>query len=165
MREIKKTISLLIVLFCSAAYCFAGQISIQMIQHDDGIDEVTEQTYVIEDNLLNGFFDDGYIVTNSPAEVSDSAGQDEVCYKKGLGEAFNGFSDYFVQVKVYYIREGSRDVNKANLEKVDWSVASAKTGVTIKNSSIKNKNTGNMQDDLDILSSHLLSEIKKAIKA
>lgn len=159
----KKIVSLLAILFCTASI-FARQISIQVVQHDDGMSEVSEQSFIIEDNLLNGFFDDGYIVTNSPAEVSQSQGQDETFLKKGLGEAFEGFSDYFIQVKLYYIREGSRDVNKANLDKVDLVVTSVKTGTVVKSSSIKN-NAGSRPDDLYNISSNLLSEIKKAIKA
>lgn len=159
----KKIVSLFIILLCTASV-FARQISIQIVQHDDGISEVSEQSFMIEDNLLNGFFDEGYIVTNSPAEVSGSSSQDETFMKKGLGEAFDGFSDYFVQVKLYYIREGSRDVNKANLEKIDWTVTSVKTGATIKTSSMKNKPTSK-PDDLYDISLSLLAEIKKAIKA
>lgn len=164
MGKMKKIISLLILLL-TASSCFARQISIQIVQHDDGIEEVSEQSLIVEDNLLNGFFDEGYIVTNSPAEISSSDNQDEEYLKKGLGEAFNGFADYFIQIKLYFVREGSAYTNNANLDKVDWIVASAKTGVTVQNSSIKNKYNHNKAEDLGNISLDLLAEIKKALKA
>lgn len=160
----KKTISVLVLMLC-ASLCFAKQISIQILQHDESITEVSESSLVIEDNLLNGFFDEGYIVTNSPAEVSASLSQDEVLLKKGLGEAFNGFSDYFVQIKLYYESSDGTFTSEPNIEKIDLLVASAQTGVTIKQGTIKNNKKQTLDEDLYSLSVSLLSEIKKAIKA
>lgn len=147
------------------SFCFAKQISIQILQHDESIEEVSESSLVIEDNLLNGFFDEGYIVTNSPAEVSASVSEDEVFLKKGLGEAFNGFSDYFVQIKLYYESSDGTFTSKPNIEKVDLLVASAQTGVTIKQGTIQNTRKQTLDEDLYSLSKNLLTEIKKAIKA
>lgn len=160
----KKTISVLVLMLC-ASLCFAKQISIQILQHDESITEVSESSLVIEDNLLNGFFDEGYIVTNSPAEVSASLSQDEVLLKKGLGEAFNGFSDYFVQIKLYYESSDGTFTSEPNIEKIDLLVASAQTGVTIKQGTIKNNKKQTLDEDLYSLSVSLLCEIKKAIKA
>ena len=84
------------LLLSSGALCFANQISFQIVQHDDSMDYVSEDSLVIEDSVLNNFFEYGYIVTNSDAAISDSAGQDEKLYKIGQGDAFNGYSDYFV---------------------------------------------------------------------
>lgn len=164
MGNMKKTFSV-IVLMLFTTCCFAKQICIQILQHDESVEEVSESSLVIEDNLLNGFFDAGYIVTNSPAEVSASDGQDETLLKKGLGDAFNGFSDYFVQVKLYYESSDGSFTSKPNLEKIDLLVASAKTGVTLKSGTIRNKSKKTLDDDLYDLSLCLLTEIKKAIKA
>lgn len=164
MGKMKQIISLLFFMSCAVGV-YARQISIQVIQHDSGIEEVTEQSFIVEDNILNGFFDEGYIVTNSQAEISESEAQDETLFKKGLGEAFEGYSDYFVQIKLFYEREGSTDASKANLQKVDYLVASTKTGVTVKNNSIKNTFNKNRTDDLYAMSACLLKEIKNAIKA
>ena len=59
-----------------ANFCFAKQIQLQIVQHDDRTDTVTEDSLVIEDELLAGFFETGYIITNSPAVVSSSASDD-----------------------------------------------------------------------------------------
>ncbi len=160
----KKSLSILVLMLCTVC-CFAKQISIQIVQHDNCSEEVTEQSLVIEDNLLNGLFDEGYIVTNSPAEISTSENQDATFLKKGIGEAFEGYSDLFIQVKIYYATEDPSKPSKSYIEKVDWLLASAKTGVTIQDNTIKNEIGKSKLDELNTLSFNLLSEIKKAIKA
>jgi hypothetical protein len=97
-----KRFCILTVLLASGALCFANQISFQIVQHDDSLDSVSEDSMVIEDSVLNNFFEYGFIVTNSDAAISESQAQDEKLYKIGQGDAFNGFSDYFVQIKLYY---------------------------------------------------------------
>ena len=101
MGKLKK-LCILSLLLISGSLCFANQISFQIVQHDDSLDSVSEDSMTIEDSVLNNFFEYGFIVTNSDAAISESAAQDERLYKIGQGEAFNGFSDYFVQIKLYY---------------------------------------------------------------
>lgn len=143
--------------------CFARQISFQIVQHDISADDVTEQSLSIEDEMLNGFFEKGYIVTNSPSVVSVSESQDEKFWNAGIGEAFEGFSDYFIQVKLFYV--ASDDKRNKNISQIDWTVAAAKTGVVIENGSTENKFNINKKDDLRKLSYNLVSEIAKVLKA
>lgn len=143
--------------------CFASQISFQVIQHDAGIDSVVESSLVIEDEVLNGFFNKGYIVTNSPTEVSASKNQDETLWKTGIGEAFEGFSDYFIQIKLFYVV--SEDKRNRNISNIDWTIAAANTGIVIKENSIENKLNINKKDDLRKLTLNLVSQIDKALKA
>ena len=123
-----KKIGLIAGLLLCAQLCFARQVSFQIIQHDDRTQDVTEQSLVIEDELLNGFFETGYIVTNSPTVVSQSDEDDVVLYNKALGDAYEGSSDYFIQIKLFY--------NNA-LKQIDWSIASAATGKIIKKVQLK----------------------------
>ena len=125
------------LLLSSGALCFANQISFQIVQHDDSMDYVSEDSLVIEDSVLNNFFEYGYIVTNSDAAISDSAGQDEKLYKIGQGDAFNGFSDYFVQIKLYYERTENTLSTNSDLYKIDFIITSVKDGKKIAAKSIK----------------------------
>ena len=154
MGKTKKLILIAGFLFAANA-CFAKQISFQIIQHDERTANVTEQSLVIEDELLNGFFESGYIVTNSPTVVSDSESNDTVLYNKALGDAYEGFSDYFVQVKLYY---GNA------LTKIDWTVASVATGNKIKESSISGSVTSSDEKGMKRISSKLISEISDFLK-
>ncbi len=110
-----KRLSILAVLLIGSSLCFANQISFQIVQHDDCMDSVSEDSLTIEDSVLNNFFEYGFIVTNSDAAISESAAQDEKLYKIGQGDAFNGFSDYFIQIRLYYARTDETTSENADL--------------------------------------------------
>lgn len=151
-----KHLFLILSVFLCAQFCFAKQISIQIVQHDERTDQVTEDSLIIEDELLSGFFETGYIITNSPTVVSQSADDDVVLYNKALGDAYEGCSDFFVQVKLYY---------KNSLKTVDWKIASVSTGETIKESSLESSVAVTDDKGLKKISSQLISEISRILKS
>ena len=63
----KKKRILLVLLLLGTASCFCSQVSFQVVQHNNSVDSVTEEARVVEDALIDSFFDAGYIVTNSEA--------------------------------------------------------------------------------------------------
>lgn len=154
MGKTKKTLLIAGFILC-AQFCFAKQISFQIIQHDDKTQDVTEQSLVLEDEMLNYFFETGYIVTNSPTVVSESDENDVVLYNKAMGDAYEGSSDYFIQVKLFY---------NNSLRQIDWSIASVATGNKIKESSIKGSVTAADEKGMKKLSSELMSEIYNILK-
>ena len=161
-----KRLSLLIVLLAGTSLCFANQISFQIVQHDDSLDSVSEDSMIIEDSVLNNFFEYGYIVTNSDAAISDSTAQDERLYKIGQGDAFNGYSDYFVQIKLYYERTDQTLTTNSDLYKIDFSITSIKTGKKIADKTIKDiKIDRTKKNNLSKVSADLVNEISKALKA
>jgi len=155
MGKTKHIIILAVIFFC-ANCCFAKQIQLQIVQHDDRTDAVSEDSLVIEDELLNGFFETGYIITNSPAAVSCSASDDLILFNKAMGDAYEGSSDFFVQIKLYYTN---------SLHTIDWSVASVTTGKTIKESQFESSVNAFDEKGLRNVSSRLISEISKILKS
>ena len=165
MGKLKK-LCILSFLLISGSLCFANQISFQIVQHDESLDCVSEDSLVIEDSVLNNFFEYGYIVTNSDAAISESAAQDEKLYKIGQGEAFTGFSDYFVQIKLYYERNDQTLTNSSDLYKIDFSITSVKTGKKIAAKTMKDiKIDRTKKNNLAKVSSDLVNEISKALRA
>lgn len=162
MGNFKRNVIILLFLFTGIS-CFAKQITLQIVQHNEVTDKISESSLVIEDRLMEGFFNNGFIVTNSEASVAASQNEDLILYNLGIGDAYEGCSDFFVQIKLYYVPSG--DNRTINLVKADWTLASAITGNKIKESSITNKKGTSESEDLRNLSSSLVSEIKKAIKA
>ena len=161
-----KRLCILTVLICSAALCFANQISFQIVQHDATQEDVSEDSMTIEDAVLNTFFEYGYIVTNSDAAVSDSEKQDEKLYKIGTGDAFNGYSDYFVQIKLYYERTENTLSSTSDLYEIDFIITSVKDGKKIAAKSIKDiKIDRTKKNNLAKVSSDLVYEINKALRA
>lgn len=155
----------MLVLVLTSVSAFAKQISFQVVQHDISTDAVTEQSLTIEDEVLNKFFEYGFIVTNSEAQISVSETMDEKLFKNGIGEAFNGFSDYFVQINLFYTRTENTKTANADLQKIDFAIANAKTGVKLASNSFENIKLEHKKDDLKKISSNLVNEINKALKA
>ena len=161
-----KRLSILAVLLFCGSLCFANQISFQIVQHDDSLDKVSEDSLTIEDSVLNNFFEYGFIVTNSDAAISDSAAQDERLYKIGQGDAFNGYSDYFIQIKLYYNRSEETQNAAADLCEIDFSITSVKTGKKIADKSMKNiKIDRSKKNNLAKVSSDLVNAISKELRA
>ena len=160
-----KRLSILLVLLCASAMCFANQISFQIVQHDESLDSVSEDSMTIEDSLLNDFFEYGFIVTNSDAAVSVSSAQDEKLFKIGQGDAFNGYSDYFVQIKLFYEKTDQTLSGSSDLRKIDFIIASPKTGLKIAEKSIKDiKIDPGKKHNLTKISSDLVNQIHKALR-
>jgi len=164
MGKLKRLSILAVLLFCGS-FCFANQISFQIVQHDDSLDKVSEDSLTIEDSVLNNFFEYGFIVTNSDAAISDSAAQDERLYKIGQGDAFNGYSDYFIQIKLYYNRSEETQNAAADLCEIDFSITSVKTGKKIADKSMKNiKIDRSKKNNLAKVSSDLVNAISKELR-
>ncbi len=161
-----KRLCILTVLLFGTTLCFANQISFQIVQHDDSQESVSEDSLVIEDSVLNNFFEYGFIVTNSDAAISESKAQDEKLYKIGQGDAFNGFSDYFIQINLYYERTEETLSASSDLYEIDFSITSIKTGKKIADRSMKNlKIDRTKKNNLVKVSSDLVNEISKALRA
>ena len=145
------------VVFLLASNCFAEQISFQVVQHDKRFKEITDEVLSVEDELLTRFFEKGFIVTNSPAVISESKNQTDLLWSKGLGEAFEGSSDFFVQVNIYLEEIEESEIKKdVIINRVDWILANALNGETIESGSIKQMNN---------ISNDIISKINKVIKA
>lgn len=143
-------------------FCFCQQISFQIVQHDSSSDDVTEQAFIIEDELVEMFFENGFIVTNSPTVSSSSESQDETLWKNGLKDAKDGFSDYFIQIKLYFSKK-NKDDGKSVFNKAEWTLVSAKNGKELKKNIVKAPKSIDINEDLYLLTENIFNEIKKAI--
>lgn len=153
------------VLFMICTNVFAYQISFQVIQHNSASQKVNEKSLSLEDQLFTGFFNKGYIVTNSQAVISKSLSQDETLWTKGYGEAYDGFSDYFVQIKLHFSQPEKNPVTgkmEQGIDKVDYKVTKVQSGETIADKSIEYES---LDEDIYDVSSELIVDINKVIKA
>lgn len=165
----KKLVGIILaVVACSCMY--AKQLAIQVVQHSDAWTSVGESSLVVEDELLNGFFDYGCIVTNSNASVSCSPEEDDELFHTGFGEAYDGFSDVFVQVKLYFKALNTNpdkiktDMNPSRLEHADLVMMNVKTGKIILEQVItgSTKKT-DTSDNVNAVIKSLITAIKKAL--
>ena len=156
MGKIRHLFFIFVVLLL-ASNCFAEQISFQVVQHDKRFKEITDEVLSVEDELLTRFFEKGFIVTNSPAVISESKNQTDLLWSKGLGDAFEGSSDFFVQVNIYLAEVEESEIKKdIIIDRVDWILANALNGETIESGSLNKINN---------ISNDIISSINKVIKA
>lgn len=166
MGKIKKfTVFCVIAIFSTEV--FAKQISFQIVQRNKNLEKVCEESLVVEDSFLTGFFDKGFIVTNSTAAVSSSKKVDEELWYSGLNEAYNGASDYFAQVIVHVSEENSELNNfsgKPVVEKIEWSLCDVQKGEKIISDLVLNVKSANSENDLGMVSYKIVAKITDAIK-
>lgn len=164
MKKLVAFISILMV----ATACFARQISVQVVQHNDAWNSVSEHSLVVEDELMNGFFDYGYIVTNSETTLSASEEEDENLLNSGFAEAYDGYSDVFVQVKLYFKKLGGNSgkggMDPSSLDYAELVIMDVKTGEKIQVIEVKGstKKPGT-DENVKTVSKSIITAIKKAL--
>ena len=129
-----KKISLVLCAAVFGAVCsWATELSFQVVQHNEALDTVSEETLVIEDQILDYFFNVGDIVTNEPAlaAVSEDA---EGLRKTAYEIAASGGAEYFIQLRLFYGGKGSKDsanISLKNLVHVQWTITDTASGEKI----------------------------------
>lgn len=159
-----KVYACFLIAFIFTSFCFAKQVSFQIIQHDPSCDNVTEQTFTIEDELITAFFEQGFIVTNSPTVTSKSENQDEKYFATGLGDAFDGYSDLFVQMKVFYYPRTGTLTDTADIEKIQWTISNAKNGLLLTDKTVSNIQKINKKSDTKKVAAKVVAEIVSSVK-
>ena len=150
---IKKFFMFLMTAICFCTASFARQISVQILQQDSAIEEISEKSYDIETFVLD-------------ASMFSSDDEALALWKSGLGEALNGSSDYFVQIEVFYISDESVRKAESKIEKIVWKLATVKTGLVINSATLSDiKYQPNGQEDLSAIAANLVKNINSAIKA
>ena len=163
MGTIKK-LSLFCFISLLSTFCFARQLCFQIVQHDSAAKELTEQSLTIEDEVLNSFFDYGFIVTKSNATISNSQNQDETLFETGLKDAFNGYSDIFIQIQLFFEQNDENTTTNSELKSINFIVANASTGVKIAENKLQNIKLEHKKNDLQKISSNLVFQINKILK-
>lgn len=162
--KMKKIITVFLVLVFTLLPLCAKQLCVQIIQHDGTEEKIIEQSFIVEDELFNGFFNKGYIVTNSPSSVSSSDSQDEILKKVGLTDARDGLSDYFIQIKLYFEQGKLLYGRDDGLIKVKWEIYSVSNGNKIKESTIENLNKLKNNDEIRSISYDLFADLYSVIR-
>ena len=164
----KKIVSVffIAVLFCSAM--FGKSISFQVVQHNKSLTEVCPTVLVLEDELLNFFFDIGYIVSNEPAVATNNASKDSQLWNAGFNASVDGSCDNFIQIILDFndVDSVSQNIQLGYINKVSWKVASTSTGKIISDSSSKiTKPMGaDSEDNVRIFAIELAAKLLKILK-
>lgn len=115
------------VALLSGSIVHAKSFSLQIIQKNGSENVVFNASYLIEQTILDYFFEHAYIVSNSPVIIEKKDGDLETELKKSIAAAQEGFLDYIIEVEVFYNLENSNNPEEAmlsNIEKIKWNVVS-----------------------------------------
>ena len=165
----KQVIVLLSVILLTVSGCWSAELSFQVVQHNGTQENVCEQTLVIEDEMLDYFFNQGNIVTNERAAAVKDGG-DEAVWKTAFADAAAGGSQYFVQLCLYYDTSSSTNpeaVALSNLDYVTWTITEIQSGKKIadmKNSVDKTALGKNDADSVRSYAAEIAGQIQKALK-
>ncbi len=133
----KKLAAAALVMFAAITSGFCGSLSFQILQKDESLSDVCESALVIEDEILNYFFEHGYIVSNVPAAVSKNDEEDRKFYTDAYNEAVDGTVDQLCIIKLYF-NGGERENLKPSvgtMQKISWKIVSVRTGKVLEESS------------------------------
>ena len=147
-----------------ATFAYSTEVSFQILQFDATQDDVCEQTLLIEDQILEFFFDKGDIVTNEPSMVATKKNADSL-QKSALLFAENGGAKYFVCVQLNYAPDSKAKniVQLSNLKSVTWTAINVSTKKKVASGTKKVKvapNSVNNADSVKSFAQDIASQIQ-----
>lgn len=118
---------LLLTVFCFFTFSFlhSESVAFQVIQHDKSSEDVRLSSLTIEESILDYFFNQGFIVTNSPAMAFTDSAKDGYYEKKALAEAREGGIRYFILVTADYdVKDSARSEQDVldNIKNINWQL-------------------------------------------
>lgn len=121
----KRTVfwSVLAVYMACAAVLPAASAAVQIIQNEKGIDKIRDATYLFEDAVMNCCFDQGVIVSNTPAIAG--AGNISAINAQAMSSAQSGRLEYYIMVMLNYNTSSSTNpdaVRLSNIDSVSWQI-------------------------------------------
>lgn len=144
----------------------AMSLIIQVMQHDSSAQSILETTRIFEESLVDVFFENGLIVSDTPIFVAKNSSTDADETKRVLSDAASGYMDFLVTVTVDFERDNLLNPEAAQLagmKKIGWQciyvpakkIVSSGTGIPA--AAFEN-------DDKNLEIKQFASEVAKQIK-
>ena len=148
----------------------ANTLSIQIVQNYGAQKDPCAISYLIEQSVIDFFFEAGHIVSNSPVRVVEGGDKDAAALKASLKETLEGGMDYLVAITVNYAVD--RELTDSDpmllqyIKNVDWTIYAAATGRPLASGSKKPRLSGGNNNEQGIIgfSSMLASQISAGLK-
>lgn len=129
----KALLAIVFALFACAAY--AKSFSLQVVQKNTPGDQVFDSSFVVEQTILDHFYDRGMIVSNNSVLISkDDEAQDKTDLRRSMIEAKIGCMDLFVKLCLNYSVLDSANptaILLSNIKSADLEIVSLAENKTI----------------------------------
>lgn len=145
----------------------AQSISLQIIQKNGSDSVVFDASYLIEQSMMDYFFEHAYIVSNSPVIIKKDKQEIKVELQKAYDSAQEGYLDYIIEATVYYNLEDSNNPEEAlmeNIEKIEWNVLLLSDKSVISKGSEVPQKYRNDDDSLVFFANEIAKKIESEIK-
>lgn len=166
MNFIKKGLILMTLL--AGSFVSAKSFSLQIIQKNGSETVVYEASYMIEQTIMDYFYENMYIVSNSPVIIQKKGEDISAELQKAYDAAQEGSLDYLIEAEVFYNLSDSNNPEEAllqNIDKIEWKVVSLQTKKTlVKGNAVPGKKFRNDDDGLFNFSNELAEHIKEQIE-
>lgn len=164
----KKILIAFLALFLGYAG-FCNSVSFQVVQHNNSLSDVCNSSLIIEDEIMNNFYNAGFIVSNWPASISNSNEENKKLWNMGYTEAVEGSFDYFIQINLFFNESESTNVEKVELgliDKVSWKIVSSSNGNIIeeKNKNIEKPMGADSEDNVRLFAKDFSIYLQKVLK-
>ncbi len=127
---------LLALVFAFAFFpTFAKSFSLQVVQKNTPGDQIFDSSFVVEQTILDYFFERGMIVSNGSILVSnDDAADDKTALRKAMIEAKIGSMELFIKLNLNYSVLDSANptaILLSNIKSADLEIVSLEKNKTI----------------------------------
>lgn len=133
----KKRLAVSIMLFSTFVFSsFAKSISVQIIQNLPGQEKIWDATRVFEQGVIDYYFFEGNIVSNSPIWINSTESKNRGALGAALMENYDGGMEYLVRFELFFKIANSTNPNAPlldNIEKVEWKIYSTESGKELSN--------------------------------
>ncbi|MCR5612091.1 hypothetical protein [Treponema sp.] len=167
MNLCKKIIFSLLLL--TGSFVSAKSFSLQIIQKNGSENVVYNASVMLEQTIMDYFYEHAYIVSNSPVIIQKKGQNIDSELQKSFDEAQEGSLDYIIEAFVYFNLSDSNNPEEAllsNIDKIEWKVVSLYDRSTIASgNAVPGKKYRNDDDGLFYFANELAEHIKKAIES
>lgn len=167
MKMYKKMIFSVFLILSGLAFA-APSFSLQVVQKNGSENVIYEASYLIEQTILDYFYDHAYIVSNSPIIIQKRNADISGDLQKSFDAAQEGSLDLIIQMIVVYNLIDSSNPEEAllnNIETIEWKALSLNdSSVVVQGNAVPAKTYRNDDEGLFYFANELASKIQSALE-
>ena len=137
-RRVITTVFAVCLLTVSSA--FARNIGVQIVQDSPDMLEVSETSYLIEQTIIDLFFESGHIVSTSPVYVTSDKKGNDAAFRLAMRENSEGGMEVLIRVTLDFDVDNLTNPQVAllkNVKNASWIIYSMETEEPVAKGSLK----------------------------
>lgn len=165
MKFCRKFIFLILLL--TGNLVSAKSFSLQVIQKNGAENIVYNASYLVEQTIMDYFFENAYIVSNSPVIIEKKNESITEELQKSFDAAQEGYLDYIIEATIFYNLANSNNPEEAlisNIDKIEWKLFSLNDRQLIASGKSVPQKYRNDDESLVFFANEIAQNIQKVIE-